>query len=182
MAKKPKPTRKTTRTKRPARANKPAKKRVAAIPPGMRTVTPYLTVRGADGAIDFYAKAFGARERTRLAGPDGRIMHAEIRIGDSIVFLSDEMPGGPSRAPDAAGGTPVSIHLLVPNVERAFQRAIDAGARVTMPLADMFWGDRFGVLADPYGHVWSLAQHVEDVSPKRLRERAASAFAAPPPG
>jgi PhnB protein len=151
---------------------------VKPIPEGYRTVTPYLTVRNASDAIEFYKRAFGAEEMSRMQGPDGKsVMHAEIKIGDSIVMLSDEFPQGDTRAPQSLAGTTGSIILYVPDVDAAFQRAENAGARGTMPPADMFWGDRFGKLTDPFGHAWGLATHKEDVSPEEMKKRAQAAMA-----
>jgi PhnB protein len=149
------------------------------IPDGYRTVTPYLTVHDAAGAIDFYRRALGAQEIDRIASPDGkRVMHAEIRIGDSVVMLSDEFPQMGPRSPQTLGGTTGSILLYVPDVDAAFQRAIDAGAKALLPPADMFWGDRFGKLVDPFGHEWGMATHTEDLSPEEIRARAAAATCA----
>jgi PhnB protein len=151
---------------------------VKPIPEGYRTVTPYLTVRNAADAIEFYKRAFGAEELTRLPGPDGKgVMHAEIKIGDSIVMLSDEFPQGDTRAPQSLAGTTGSLILYVPDVDAAFQRAENAGGRATMPPANMFWGDRFGKLTDPFGHVWGLATHMEDVTPDEMKKRAQAAMA-----
>jgi PhnB protein len=148
------------------------------IPDGYRTVTPYLTVKGAAQAIDFYKRAFGAQEIERMTGPDGKsVMHAEIKIGDSIVMLTDEMPQMGTRSPQTLGGTTASVFLYVPDVDSAFKRAVDAGAKATMPPADMFWGDRFGKLVDPFGHEWGMATHKEDLSPEEVRKRAAAAMA-----
>ena len=147
------------------------------IPEGFHAVTPHLVVRGAVEAIDYYKRAFGAVERFRMAGPDGKsIMHAELVIGDSIIFLCDEMPDMDCRSPAALQGTPVSIHLYVDDADAVFGRAVSAGGRVTMPLQDMFWGDRFGEIEDPYGHRWSIASHVEDVPPEEIERRGAEAF------
>ncbi|MGH7268110.1 MAG: VOC family protein [Candidatus Rokuibacteriota bacterium] len=148
------------------------------IPDGYRTATPYLTVKGAAQAIDFYERAFGAQEVERMTGPDGKsVMHAEIKIGDSIVMLSDELPQGGCRSPQTLGGTTASIFLYVPDVDAAFKRALDAGAKAAMPPADMFWGDRFGKLVDPFGHEWGMATHKEDLSPEEIRKRGAAAMA-----
>lgn len=147
------------------------------IPEGFHTVTPYLVVRDAAGAIDFYKKAFGAEELFRLEGLPGKIGHAEIKIGDSIIMLSDEMPGGDCRSPQSLGGTAVNIVLYVKDVDQVFNQAVSAGAKVSMPLADMFWGDRFGQVTDPFGHSWSLATHKEDVPPEELRKRHQAAMA-----
>jgi PhnB protein len=149
-----------------------------AIPDGYRTVTPYLTVKGAAQAIEFYKRAFGARESERMTGPDGKsVMHAEIQIGDSLVMLSDEFPQMGSRSPQTLGGTTAAIFLYVPDVDAAFQQAVDAGAKAIMPPADMFWGDRFGKLVDPFGHHWAMATHKEDLSDEEIRKRGAAAMA-----
>jgi uncharacterized glyoxalase superfamily protein PhnB len=153
-------------------------KRAKAIPDGYHTVTPYLMVRGADRAIEFYKRAFGAEELMRMSGPDGkRIMHAEIKIGDSRIFLSEEFPEMGCRSPESLGGTASSLHLYVEDVDAAFKRAVAAGAQVKMPVADMFWGDRFGKLIDPFGHEWGMATHKEDPTPEEIRERANVFFA-----
>jgi len=152
-------------------------KRAKAVPEGCHTVTPYLTVRGADRAIEFYKKAFGAKELMRMPGPGGKsIMHAEIKIGDSRIFLSDEFPEMGSRSPQSLGGTANSLHLYVEDVDAAFKKAIAAGAKVQMPVADMFWGDRYGKLIDPFGHEWGLATHKEDLTPREIRKRADDFF------
>jgi uncharacterized glyoxalase superfamily protein PhnB len=149
------------------------------VPEGYRTVTPYLTIKGAAQAIEFYRRAFGAQEIDRITGPDGTsVMHAEIRIGDSVVMLSDEMPKAGCRSPETLGGTTGSLYLYVPDVDAAFQRALDAGATAIMPPADMFWGDRFGQLADPFGHQWGMATHKEDVTPDEIRRRGVAFMAA----
>jgi PhnB protein len=127
-------------------------------------------------AIDFYKRAFGAEELLRLDGPDGKVAHAEIKIGDSIIMLSEEMPGH-TRSPQSLGGTAVDIMLYVKDVDQVFNRAVDAGAKVTMPLSEMFWGDRYGQVTDPFGHSWSLATHKEDVPPEELRKRTKAAMA-----
>ena len=145
------------------------------VPEGMHTVTPHLVCAGAADAIEFYKRAFGATEMARLPGPQGKIMHAMIRIGDSPVMLVDEFPEWGSVAPSTLKGTPVTIHLYVPDADALFQRAVNAGAQVTMPLADMFWGDRFGVVQDPFGHQWSIATHVRDVSPEEMQAALAKA-------
>ena len=152
-------------------------KRAKAVPEGCHTVTPYLTVRGADRAIEFYKKAFGAKELMRMPGLGGKsIMHAEIKIGDSRIFLSDEFPEMGSRSPQSLGGTANSLHLYVEDVDAAFKKAIAAGAKVQMPVADMFWGDRYGKLIDPFGHEWGLATHKEDLTPREIRKRADAFF------
>ena len=151
------------------------------IPDGFRAVTPHLCVRGASEAIAFYARAFGAEEISRMPGPDGKLMHAEIRIGDSIVMLADEFPemGGTSRSPLALGGTSAGLLIYCEDADALFARAVAAGAEVTMPLADMFWGDRYGKLLDPFGHDWAIATHKEDLTPEQMAERMK---AAGPPG
>src|SRR6478672_36316 len=151
---------------------------VKPVPEGYHSVTPYLAVDDATAAIDYYKKAFGAEERVRMTGPDGRIGHAELAIGDSLIMLSDPMPQGSTRPPGDLGGTSGSVFLYVPDVDRVVQKSVDAGATVTMEVADQFWGDRFGVITDPFGHVWSIATHVEDVPPEEMAERAKAAMAA----
>ena len=152
------------------------------IPAGQSTITPHLVIKGAAEAIEFYKRAFGAEELCRLnfPGPDGqpRVGHAALRIGDSRFFLADECPEYGSVGPD--GGSPVTIHLSVTDADTSFAHAIEAGATVTMPLADMFWGDRYGTLADPFGHRWSIAEHLEDLSPEQMQERMAAAMSGAP--
>lgn len=159
---------------------KPAKKletHVSAIPAGYHTITASLMVRDAARAIDFYKRAFGAVEHERMTGPDGRkIIHAELGIGDSRLFLSDEFPDMGGRAPESLGGTTASLHLYVEDVDAAFARAVAAGATVRMPVADMFWGDRYGKLADPFGHEWGIGTHVEDLTPEEIRKGAEAFF------
>jgi PhnB protein len=151
---------------------------VKPIPEGYHAVSPALTIDGATEAIDFYKRAFGATERMRMPAPDGSIAHAELEIGDSVVMLSDPFPQSTVKSPTELGGTTVGIFVYVEDVDAIFQRAVDAGATVTMPLEDMFWGDRFGTVTDPYGHSWSFATHVEDVPPEEMEERAKQAMAA----
>jgi PhnB protein len=149
---------------------------IKPIPAGMHTITPHLVVKGAGTAIDFYKKAFGAQELARLASPDGKsLLHADLKIGDSHVFLTDEFPEMGGLGPESIGGTPVMIHLYVEDVDAAFGKAVAAGAQVKMPLADMFWGDRYGILTDPFGHSWSLASHKQDLAPEEIRKRAQTA-------
>ena len=150
--------------------------KAAAIPKGYHTVTPSLFVAGAAKAIDFYKKALGAEELMRFPGPDGKIMHAEIKVGDSIIMLADEMPDMGGRSPKSIGGTPVSFFVYGENVDAAWKRAVDAGAREVQPLADQFWGDRTGCLEDPFGHHWWLAQHLEDLTPEQIRKNAEQYF------
>jgi uncharacterized glyoxalase superfamily protein PhnB len=136
----------------------------------MHSVTPHLVCAGAAAAIDFYKKAFGAVEHGRLPGPDGRIMHAMLRIGDSAVMLVDEMPEWGSLGPKALKGSPVTIHLYVDDADAFVKRAAQAGAKVTMPVAEQFWGDRYGRIEDPFGHHWSVATHVRDVTPEEMKQ------------
>jgi len=144
--------------------------KVKPIPDGMHSVTPHLICAGASDAIEFYKKAFNAVEVVRLPGPQGRLMHAMIRIGDSAVMLVDEMPEWGALGPNSLKGSPVTIHLYVENVDAFVKRAVDAGAKITMPVADMFWGDRYGKLEDPFGHHWSVATHIRDVSPDEMMQ------------
>lgn len=141
-----------------------AKTKVKPIPEDMHAVTPHLVCAGAADAIEFYKKAFGATEEARLPGPDGKLMHAMIRIGGSAVMLVDEMPEWGALGPKALKGSPVTIHLYVEDADAFVARAVKAGAKVTMPVAEMFWGDRYGKLEDPFGHQWSVGTHVRDVS------------------
>ena len=165
------------RTTRPAGARTA---RAGGIPEGFHTITTQLTVKGGIQAIDFYKRACGATELTRLAGPVGAsIMHAELKIGDSIFFVADESPDMGSRSPQSLGGTPASLHVYVADVDRAFARAVQAGAQVRMPVADMFWGDRYGRLLDPFGHEWGLATQKERLSNAQVRQRAAAFFSRP---
>ncbi len=158
-----------------------AAKRVSAIPKPYHTVTPGLSVRGAAEAIAFYKKAFGAQEKLRMPTPDGqRIMHAELKIGDSIVFVGDEVPDMGCRSPQSLGGSTAALHLYVRDVDAAFKRAVEAGAQVRMPVSDMFWGDRYGRVADPFGHEWGLATHKEDLKPAEIAKRAEAWFAQMP--
>lgn len=142
---------------------------VKPIPDGMHTATPHLICAGAAEAIEFYKKAFDAAEVARLPGPNGKLMHAMIRIGDSPIMLVDEMPEWGALGPKALKGSSVTIHLYVEDVDAVVKRAVDAGAKVTMPVADMFWGDRYGKLEDPFGHHWSVATHIRDLSPDEIR-------------
>lgn len=149
--------------------------KVNPIPEGYHTVTPNLTVPDVDQALEFYRRAFGADETVRMPGPDGKTMHAELRFGDSALMLSPEMPDFGSKSPRMLGGTPTSFYVYVENVDEAWKRAVDAGARATMPLQDMFWGDRTGRVEDPFGHAWNLAQHVADPTPEEM-QRAQEEF------
>jgi PhnB protein len=150
---------------------------VRPIPEGYHTVTPYLSIQGAGEALEFYRKAFGAEETVRMPMPDGKIGHAEIRIGNSIIMLADEFPGMPdaaSKSPKSLGGTTFGICLYLADVDSAFKRAVEAGAKVKRPVADQFYGDRSGVLEDPFGHIWTIATHTEDVSPEEMKKRMAA--------
>jgi len=142
------------------------------IPDGYRTATPYLILKGAAEAIEFYKRAFGASELLRMADPNGRVGHAEIRIGDSVIMLADEHPEMGHRGPRSLGGSSVSIMLYLPDVDAVFERALKAGARAQRPVQNQFYGDRSGTLEDPFGHVWTIATHVEDVPPEELKRRA----------
>ena len=151
---------------------------VKPIPEGYHSLTPYLAVEDAASAIDFYQRAFGATERVRMPGPEGKIAHAELEIGDSLVMLSDQFPQSTIKPPKELGGTSASVFLYVEDVDAVVQRAVGAGAEATMPVEDMFWGDRFGKVVDPFGHDWSIATHVEDLSPEEMEERSKQAMAA----
>ena len=150
---------------------------VKSIPEGFRSVTPYLTVNDTSRAIDFYKRAFGAHEVMRMEGPGGKIGHAEIKIGDSIVMLADEMPASGTKSPQSLGGTTSGVYLYVDNADAVFNQAVSAGAHVEAPIADMFWGDRYGRLKDPFGHAWAVVTHKEDVAPAELEKRAREAAA-----
>ena len=148
--------------------------KVKPIPDGMHSVTPHLICAGAADAIDFYKKAFNAIELSRLPGQSGKLLHGSIRIGDSTVMLSDEFPEMGGLGPKSLKGSPVTIHLYVEDVDAFAARAIAAGAKVTMPVADMFWGDRYGQFEDPFGHRWSIATHVRDVQPEDMQKAVRS--------
>lgn len=145
---------------------------VQPVPDGYHTITPYLAVDDASAAIDFYQSAFGAEERARTSGPGGSIMHAELAIGDSLVMLSDPFPMASAKPPKELGGTSVSIFVYVEDIDAVYKQAIDAGASSLMEPDDMFWGDRFGAVSDPFGHSWTIATHVEDVPPEELEKRS----------
>jgi uncharacterized glyoxalase superfamily protein PhnB len=159
-------------------AKKPAKKKakVNPIPAGMRTITPHLVIKGASQALEFYKKAFGAKELEKSPLPDGKLMHASIKIGDSVVMMADEFPGSSMKAPDSAGSTTVAIHVYSKNVDKLWQQALDAGAKVSMPLDNQFWGERYGQLQDPFGHLWSMSQRVK-MSPTEMKEKEQQAMA-----
>lgn len=146
--------------------------KVKPVPDGFHTVTPHLVVKGAADAIEFYRRAFGAEEVARMPGQGGKLLYAEIRIGDSRIMLKDEFPEWGSKGPRANSPTPVTIHLYVDDADAVFQRAVAAGATITHPLADKFWGDRYGKLEDPFGHQWSIATRVEDLTAEQILERA----------
>jgi PhnB protein len=152
--------------------------KVQPIPEGFHSVTPYLIVKGAAQAIEFYKRAFDAQERYRLPGPDGKsVGHAEIVIGNSIVMLADEFPEYGKNSPQTIKGTPVVLTIYVPDVDKTFQKAVDAGAKVMRPLENKFYGDRVGCVVDPFGHEWTLMTHVEDVSPEEMKKRLAGFYA-----
>ena len=152
------------------------KTKVKYIPDGFHAVTPYLTVKDVSQAIEFYKRAFGARERMRMPMPDGKVAHAELQLADSIILLGQECPEHGSVSAHTLEGSPVSLTLYVENVDGAFKRAVDAGATVKEPVADKFWGDRAGSITDPFGHRWMLLTHIEDVSPVEMKDRMAEAF------
>ena len=150
---------------------------VKSVPDGYHTVTPYLIINGAVQALEFYKRAFGASETVRMPDPKGRIAHAEIKIGDSMIMLADEHHEMGYRGPRTLGGTSVSILLYVPDVDTVFDRAIKAGAKSQRPVADQFYGDRMGTLEDPFGHVWTIGTHIEDVSAEEMKRRMAAVHA-----
>lgn len=147
------------------------------VPEGYHTITPHLTVRGAAEAIAFYQKAFGAKEIHRSLGPGGSVMHAELQIGSSRLLLNDEYPEMGVRGPQSIGGTPVTLHLFVEDADALFNQAVQAGAKVAMPMADMFWGDRYGQVSDPYGHRWSIASRMHHLTPEQMRKAGEEAMA-----
>jgi PhnB protein len=151
---------------------------IKPIPDGCHTLTPYLTVTGASEALAFYKEAFGAIELLRLNMPDGKIAHAEFKIGDSTFMISDEYPNGTSASPETLGGSTVKMHLYVTDADATFAQAIQAGAKETMPVENQFWGDRMGSVVDPFGHHWLIATHVEDVDPSEFQGRMDAFFAA----
>ena len=151
---------------------------VKPIPEGYHSVTPYLFIKGAARAIEFYKDVFGATEIMRMPGPAGQIMHAELRIGDSVVMLGDENPQMGALSPQSIGGTGSGQYIYIADVDAVVQKAVDAGAKLVRPVKDQFYGDRSGTLIDPFGHMWSVATHVEDVSPEEMNKRVAAAQAA----
>ncbi len=150
--------------------------KVKPIPDGYRGATPYLTVKNAASAIEFYRRAFGATELFRIAAPDGKIGHAEIKIGEAVLMLSDEYPEMNVLSPETIGGSPVTIHIYVEDVDAMAKRAMEAGAKEVRPVADQFYGDRGGKFTDPFGHHWWLGTHIEDVTPDEMKKRAAALF------
>ncbi len=148
-----------------------------AIPEGYHTLTPYLALDNASEAIEFYKRAFGAKERMRMDAPGGKIGHAQLEIGDSVVMLSDTFPQSSTKAPNELGGTTGGVFMYVEDVDAVVKQAVEAGATVDMEPEDMFWGDRFGTVSDPYGHHWSIATHIEDVPPEEMAERGKAAMA-----
>ncbi len=149
------------------------------VPEGYHTITPHMVIRNAEAAIDFYKKAFGAEEVCRMPGPDGTgVMHAELKIGDSMLMMCDESPHMEhTKAPQSLNGTTVGLMLYVEDVDKSYQRALDAGATVSMPIMDMFWGDRYGKVTDPFGHEWGIATHKFDLTPEELQKGAEAFFA-----
>jgi PhnB protein len=146
-------------------------------PEGYHSLNAYIAVEDANKAIEFYKQAFGAQERVRMPGPEGKIGHAELQIGDSVVMLSDPFPQSTTSPPKQLGGTTTGLMIYVDDADAVAQKAIDAGAELTQPLENMFWGDRFGQVKDPFGHVWQIATHIEDVPPEEMAERAKAAMA-----
>ncbi len=157
------------KTKRPAKAAR-KKSRVTPVPPRLRSITPHLVIKGASQALEFYKKAFGAKELDKSPLPDGKLMHATIKIGDSFVMMADEFPGSTIKSPDSAGATTVTLHIYSKSVDKLWQRAVDAGAKIAMPLDNQFWGERYGQLTDPFGHMWSMSQRIK-MSPKEMEEK-----------
>jgi PhnB protein len=150
--------------------------KVQAVPKGFHTLTPHLIIRGAADAVEFYKQAFGAEEIVRMLSPERKILHAELQIGDSIIFICEEMPQMGCNGPEALGGTPVTIHIYVDDVDTLFNCAVMAGATVTMPVNNMFWGDRYGKLSDPFGHNWSIASKVEELTGEEIQKRQEAFF------
>ncbi len=147
-------------------------KMVKPIPDGFHSVTPTLVVNNANDAIEFYKKAFGANEIYRFPTPDGKIMHAMIQVGDSFIMLTDEFPSMGARSPTTIGGSASSLHLYVEDADAFYKKAVEAGAAPTMPIMDAFWGDRYGMIVDPYGHAWAIATHQKDMSPDEMKKAA----------
>ncbi|MDQ3821968.1 MAG: VOC family protein [Actinomycetota bacterium] len=147
------------------------------IPEGYNSITPVLAVEDASAAIEFWKRAFGAKERMRMDGPGGTVAHAELEIGDSLIMTADQFPQASTKPPKELGGTSSAVFLYVEDVDAVVQDAVDAGAEITMPVEDQFWGDRFGQVRDPFGHIWQIATHVEDVSPEEMERRGREAMA-----
>ncbi len=163
------------KAKRPAKKARPARK-LSPIPPGMRAVTPYLAIAGAAQALEFYKKAFGAKELTRQPLPDGKLMHASMKIGDSVILMADEFPGGNLRAPASVGTTTFMLHIYSKDVDKLWAQALAAGAKVAMPLDNMFWGERYGQLVDPFGHLWTISMRIPmSAAEREEKQRAAMA-------
>lgn len=156
--------------KKKAVKKKAARRKVEAVPKAYGSLTPGLAIRGAAAAIAFYVKAFGAKELSRMPGPDGKLMHAELKIGDRILMLGDESPEMGSPSPQTLGGSAVALMHYVKDVDAVFARAVAAGAKPLFPPADMFWGDRYGQVVDPFGHRWSIATHKVDMTPKQMKK------------
>ena len=177
-----KPAKKSARSRPAAKkavkktTKKTTTKKVSPIPKGFHTITPHLVCRNAAGAMEFYKKAFGAKELSRMPMPGGGLAHAEMQIGDSRIMLADEMPQMDATSPETIGGSAVHIFLYIRNVDALFNQAVKAGAKPTMPPMDMFWGDRYAKLTDPFGHKWSMATHIEDMSVKEMIRRGDEAF------
>jgi uncharacterized glyoxalase superfamily protein PhnB len=151
---------------------------IKAIPEGYQSLTPMFIFKDASKAIDFYKRAFGAEERFVMPGPDGKgVMHAEVRIGTSIIMMGEENPDCPSKSAETIGGSPVSFYIYLENVDEAFKIAVEAGSKIQMPVEDMFWGDRMGTVLDPFGYSWSLASHTKDLTPEEIRKGAQAMFA-----
>jgi PhnB protein len=149
--------------------------KVKPIPDGYHSVTPYLFIKGAADAIDYYKNVFGAKERMRMPGPNGRVMHAELQIGDSVVMLADENLEIGAKSPKTLGGTSSSLHIYFENVDNIAEKAVSSGAKLVRPVKDEFYGDRTGTIVDPFGHMWSIATHIEDVSPEEMKKRMSQA-------
>ena len=171
-----KPVAKKASTKRAAKRAAPKKKTVQAIPAGYHAITPYLAIQGATQALEFYKRAFGALEKLRMDAPGGKIGHAEVKIGNSMVMLADEMTDGTFSSPSRLGGSSVLMHVYVPNVDKFVEKALAEGAKLVRPIADQFYGDRTAGLEDPFGHHWYVATHVEDLTPAEMKRRGDEAM------